>query len=213
MDENNQEKDVKIVDAVIEDDNNQAGEKLNPWFSMINKPTATIEQILNNNPRKQVLLVSALGGFLGGINVFFSSQQISMNWRIGILIFGPLSGIFFLYLNGLIYRLAGHLLKGEGTPETIRAAAAWSTVPGIWGTILCILMTPLSSFGFGVLLTSIQTFLSLWGIVLVSITLAKAQNFKSPWMGFANILLAILIVSVLTLFIIIISSAIAFGVK
>ncbi len=212
MDENNQEEDVKIVDAVIDDDNNQSKEKLNPWFSMLNKPRETIQQIIDEDPRHQVIAVSALGGLLSGIvNNLAKMNALSVRNLIVlvfVIILSPLFGIIGLYLGGLVYRITGQWLNGKGTPETIRTAVAWGTIPFIWSSILCFITIPLHRLGISFPFFIGQITFAIWGMIVVSKSLAQVQGFKSAWMGFFNAFLGGLLILV-PIFVIVIIIALA----
>jgi Yip1-like protein len=48
---------------------------------------------------------------------------------------GPIAGIIALYIGSALIRWTGHWIGGKASARTIRAAMAWSTVPGDMGVV------------------------------------------------------------------------------
>jgi hypothetical protein len=117
-------------------------QKLNPWFSIWMQPRATIQQIVETDPRRLVLVLAALGGFSTVLDrASMRSLGDKLDWPVLLLlavVVGPIAGIVTLYIGGVLLRWTGSWIGGQGSAQHIRAAMAWSTVPEIWGLLLWI---------------------------------------------------------------------------
>jgi hypothetical protein len=192
------------------------GEKLNPWFSMWVKPRATIQQIIDGNPERFVLILAAIAGFSETLDRS-SWQSLGDKMELPMIlamaaVAGPFFGIVKLYMGGALLRWTGGWLGGKASPQHIRAAMAWSNVPVIWAMILWIPLlalfgselftteTPgldaneylmyaliaLGVIGFGV---------GVWAFAVFLKCLGQVQGF-SAWKALGNTLLALLIIVV-----------------
>ncbi len=183
---------------------------LNPWFSIWTQPRATIQQIIQTDSEKQVLLLAALAGIgtaldRASMKNLGDTMDLSSILMIAIIA-GPLGGIVSLYFGSLLVRWTGRWIGATGTPETIRAAFAWANVPIIWALLLWLpelglfgkeLFTantpeidaslPLSFTYVGFML--LETTIAIWTIVVFLKCLGQVQGFTA-WRALANVLLA-----------------------
>lgn len=189
-------------------------EKLNPWFSIWTKPRATMQQIIETDSTRFVLLIAAFLGFgevLSQINIRNIGDQLSLPLIIAMaVILGPIGGIIRLYFIGLIIHWTGRWIGGQASIHHIRAAIAWSSVPMIWALLIWIpklmlfgqeLFTSSGSnieshpfllyaaMGFGM----VETIIFVWAFVVCLHCLGQAQRF-SAWRALANVVLAGLVV-------------------
>ncbi len=188
-------------------------QRLNPWLSMWVKPRATIQQVIETDPTRWVLLLVALNGVF---DVFDRAMAKNMgnqlDWTSILLlaiITGPLFGVIGLYLFGWLIGWTGRWIGGKGTHENIRAAIAWATIPTIWALALWTPMlgifgqdmfvspTNLSSndpnllynfWIFGIVLF----FAEITSFIILFQALGQVQGF-SAWRAFGNVVLAGLI--------------------
>ncbi|MFN2272712.1 MAG: Yip1 family protein, partial [Anaerolineae bacterium] len=136
-----------------------------PWLTMWTNPRETIRRVVYYDPKRDVLLLAALQGFVsffGGMLYIFLLLVLISNDYVGApgtwesdlsnlpsmsftalaialgicATIGPISGLIGLYLYGWLFRVTGRWLGGNAYPIEVRAAIAWSAVPQIWGTIL-----------------------------------------------------------------------------
>ena len=136
-----------------------------PWLTMWTNPRETIRRVVYYDPKRDVLLLAALQGFVsffGGMLYIFLLLVLISNDYVGApgtwesdlsnlpsmsftalaialgicATIGPISGLIGLYLYGWLFRMTGRWLGGNAYPIEVRAAIAWSAVPQIWGTIL-----------------------------------------------------------------------------
>ena len=196
---------------------------LNPWTSMWLKPRATIQQIIDDNPERSVLLLSAIvgiGSVLDRASMKSSGDNMGLTMiLIMAVIAGPIGGIFSLYIGSALLRWTGGWIGGDGTSEDIRAAYAWSGVPLIWAMILWVPQlilfqeelfttdTPRMDestsmaflmIGFGLAEITIAA----WSGVVFLKSLGQVQGF-SAWKALGNMMLATMVVLVPIIIIII----------
>jgi hypothetical protein len=124
----------------------------NPYLTIWTQPRLTIRQIVNQDPRYRVILLVVVAGELGALANLMAAPPMAFTigahpisqfsphvWRmirLGGLIIWPLLAIVFLYIQGALIRWTGGLLGGTGKSVEVRAALAWSRIPGIVNTAL-----------------------------------------------------------------------------
>ncbi len=187
----------------------RADRKLNPWFSMWTQPRATIRQIIETDPRHQVLLVAALGsaGQLPKGRNFPADAEVGyfMGFIVGQAIVGAVIGIVALFLFGWLIKVVARWFGGTGNALHTRAAFAWSSVPSVWFLpviwALCVwwaIDPPNPAAGPNVmgavfLLAQFAALvLGIWELVLMSLAVAEVHQIHGG-LGFAAVLLAGLI--------------------
>lgn len=193
---------------------NPNGQKLNPWISMWTRPRATIQQIIDENPERLVLLLAAIGGFSEALD---RASMENLGDKMGLpMIFaiaavgGPIMGVVGLYIGSALLRWTGEWIGGKGTSVTIRAAMAWSNVLIVWSMLLWIPSlaffgheffsseigsiedNPLMLFilmGIG----TVEIVIRIWAFVAYLKCLGQVQGF-SAWKALGNTILAGLVV-------------------
>lgn len=191
----------------MEDTNTQT---LNPWYSMWIRPRATIQQIVDHDPRRFVLLLAFNWGFIIYLESASAQDMGSIYPWQAIVVFAVICGIMTVFIGLRIYtaliRWTGKWLGGQASVVNVRAALGWSSVPHVWGLILWIggislfgqelftIKTPvidtnltmLSAFaGFGLLLAAY----SIWSWVTLLKCVGQVQGF-SAWRALVNLVLA-----------------------
>lgn len=183
-----------------------AEQKFNLWISIWTEPRKTMRYIIDNQPRKYVLLIAIIYGILTYLENAASNNlgdRIPM-WGIFLraVVIGGLGGIVFLYILAGIIKWTGKLLKGKGTMEHIRASMAWSGLPYILVSVLWI--PALILFGtdlfkssrtdieilsaYGIISTTFHFIALIWGGFLQFNCLGEVQGFSS-WKAILNYLL------------------------
>lgn len=183
---------------------------LNPWLSMWTQPRTTIQQIIDTDPRRFVLVLAALGGVPQTLNrASMRNAGDSLGLPIILvvaIVLGPIMGILVLYLGGALVGWTGRWLGGRASFEQIRAAIAWAAVPFLWVSLLWI--PELALFGEEVFTTetprleaspalsiSLLVFAIveiggvLWSLVVSWKSLGQVQGF-SAWKALGNFCLA-----------------------
>jgi len=193
----------------INDSNNQF---LNPWFSMWTKPRATIQQIVDSNSDRFILLLAAISGVSHML-----SRAMGKNWGdkmelyyiiVFVAIIAPLAGILYLYLSSVIIQWTGKWLGGLASLENIRAAIAWSNVPIILSLVVWLFWIVLSGqklftaqipemnanplmFFIYTGFTVMNVIIVVWSIVIMLKSLGQVQGF-STWKALGNVLISVM---------------------
>jgi Yip1 domain len=117
---------------------------LSPFITIWTEPRATIRAIVERDPRRYVLGLAALGPALVAMESSWSKMLSaptppSFLWPIGVafitVVAGAL-GVAVLYFNGWALQWIGRFLGGEATSLEVRAALAWSRIPGITAALI-----------------------------------------------------------------------------
>ena len=103
---------------------------MNPWIELWIRPRQGMRYILDTKTPRHVIVIGAfLGLFLmalvkvgGGIVAFKDWQTALMQ----IMVIGPISAIGFIYLNGWFLTWLGRQFSGQGQPNELCSAIAWS---------------------------------------------------------------------------------------
>jgi len=189
---------------------------LNPWVSMWTKPRATIQQIVDTNPQRLVLLLAAAAGFGQALDrASINSIGDRLDWPIIFIVAavgGPIAGVIGLYIGGALIHWTGTWIGGKTSAENIRAAIAWSSVPMLWALVLWI--PELALFGqelftaetpvidadttlnsaflaFG----AVEVTIGMWTLIVYLKCLGQVQGF-SAWKALGNGILAGLVIIV-----------------
>lgn len=189
---------------------------LNPWLTMWTQPRATIQQIVDSDPKRFVLVLAALGGFFEALDRA-SARSMGDELELPLifliaLIAGPLGGFLTLYVGGALIGWTGRWIGGQASYIQIRAAIAWSSVPILWLSLLWI--PELILFGEEMFTTEMPrtaanpslTFLLIgigvvqlagvvWFFIVYLKSLGQVQGF-SAWKALGNVCLVALLVVV-----------------
>ncbi len=174
---------------------------LTPWFSIWTKPRATIQQVIDTNPRRFVLLLAAMAGVQPGVVFGIAALGISTGavmMALGMAVAGAVLSIAGLYIGSVLLHWIGSKFSGRATSVQIRAAIAWSLIPLICFNVLGILFGTL--FGASLLIGTGGDFMVvMWGLISIAAggwtfvllikCLQQIQGF-SMWYALANVLLA-----------------------
>jgi Yip1 domain len=192
------------------------GRNFNPWFSIWRRPRATIQWIVDTNPRRLVVWLAALSGFgeaLDRASVKNLGDVMSVSVIIvAAAIIGAITGVVGLYVGSVLLRWTGRWIGGESSTRNIRAAMAWSAVPTIWAMLLWIpklllsgpelfssftprLDTSLSLLLTYLLFTALELTAAVWTLIVFLKCLGQVQGF-SAWKALGNAALATLVVAV-----------------
>lgn len=155
------------------------------WFH----PRATIRKVVERDPTEDVDRIAVLIGItqlLGQNNMVDGSFQSTLVLLAFAALLGPVLGLIGIRINGAISGFIGRRLGGEATNEEVRAAYAWSALPGIAILplqILFLLVPPLFSVTnpiiefFFVVIIGITVVLWLWEVLLTVLALAEVNRY------------------------------------
>jgi len=185
-----------------------------PWISMWMHPRRTIREIVNVDPKRNVLflvVVAGIGDALNNAVEQSSGDNHDFLWIfLTVIIGGAIVGIISLYISAALIEWTGHWIGGYGDSVEIRAALAWSGVTDIW--IMALWIPKLLLFGDETfrkatprmdaspyltsaswILTAIGIVLGVWSMVVYCKCLGEVQGF-SAWKALGNILLPGLVI-------------------
>jgi Yip1 domain len=181
-----------------------------PFLRIFVEPRATIRAIVDSDPTRHVILLAALAPALAALESAWSSALGGKTvpgalWPIAVVVLVALSavgGIAAVYANGWILRWIGALLGGTATTAEVRAALAWSGIPGMVGAALSIaavvagLAVPpaISTGHFPQLTGSLMMFgllngvLGIWGFVVALKCIGEVHRF-SAWRALSAVVI------------------------
>lgn len=189
---------------------------LSPFLSIWVQPRATIRKIVETDPTRHVLLLAMLAGIGQALDRAVSrstgdSLPLLVILAICILL-GPVGGIISLYLSGAIFRWTSSWLGGQASPDEVRAAIAWSSVPTIF--ILPLWIPQLLIFGEELFTTTtprldanpilailllgfalVEIGVGIWALVILLNSLGEVNRF-SAWKALGAVILGILVLLV-----------------
>jgi hypothetical protein len=196
---------------------NVAGGSITPFFTIWTEPRATIRRIVDTDPTRNVIALAAVGPAINALagqwsKAITDTGNISVLWPLwvafSVAIHAAL-GVVGLYIGAVILRWSGGLLGGVASRVEVRAAMAWSQVPGIAFEIvlLAAVLTgvPMPQPTGGALphidpafykVLVIEVVLGLWGGIVGVYCLAEVHRF-SAWRAFCSTLIPALIAMVI----------------
>ena len=115
------------------------GGSITPFFTIWTEPRATIRRIVETDPTRYVIALAAIGP---GLNALAGQWSKAMNGTGNLSVLWPLwvafsvafqaaLGIVGLYIGAAILKWSGGLIGGVASRVEVRAAMAWSQIPGI----------------------------------------------------------------------------------
>lgn len=132
---------------------------LDPWISMWSRPKATIQQIIEKDPKKHIYFLACIAGIHEALFIAsdknYGDHLNLFVLLIGIVISGGLMGLIGIHVLGAALKYTGKWLKGKANHTELKAAVAWGSVPMLYITIIWI--TELLFFGNEVFSTEMPT--------------------------------------------------------
>ena len=197
-----------------------------PFFSIWVEPRATIRSIVEADPTRNVIGLAMVSGALqrlelvwfralshpGSVGAFFPLRV-----AIGVA-FGAFFGVIGLYVGAWLIRLFCRILGGLASLVDMRAALAWSTIPGIAAGIVSLALVlsgvlsppefkhsriPVMT-GSTIELGLLNFTLTLWGFVVQMKCIGEVNRF-SAWRTFAAVLLLVVTLAVLVVAIVLVA--------
>src|SRR5690606_31133247 len=170
---------------------------------------ATIRQVMRTDPRRHVILVTALGGACDIIDpelIADESLDIILVKFIGQMLFGGAVALVGLFLMGWMVKVVARWFGGVGTALHTRAALGWGYVPVVWAFPLLMVFNillvavPIDGGDGKILLAVylvaafIMLLIGIWQLIITSCAVAEVYQFTG-FGGFGILLLAGLFVS------------------
>ena len=184
---------------------NGAGGSITSFFTIWTAPRATIRRIVDSDPTRNVIALAAIGPAISMLvsewaEALGNNANLSVLWPISVAVYVALSaafGVISLFIGGAIWRWSGSLLGGVASQAEVRAAIAWSSVPGIAAEIVLLIAVllgvpvphqrhvPLSQIDpafYKVLV--VEGVLGFWGFIISLKCLGEVHRF-SAWRALA----------------------------
>jgi hypothetical protein len=193
---------------------NEEQEKLNPWLSIWTEPRATIQQVVDGEPKLMVLILAPLAGIADALRSNNELAYSGLENLIGLVVAGGIGGYVIVFLGAYPVRWTGGWLGGTASLGAIRAAGVWSSVPKITSAVLLLLLWVVLSqlsgpvAGMEVAAQLMILTLGIWSFVLSCKCYGQVQGF-SAWKGLANMLLSFAVVVVPILVIVAVAAALS----
>ncbi|HSD83371.1 MAG TPA: Yip1 family protein [Anaerolineae bacterium] len=177
-----------------------------PWQFIWFHPQATLREILTINPGLYVIPLAILSGLARAFDFYTNHDWINQPWWNVLLLrglgIGVLGGLVMLYAGGFIFQWTGRLFGGQASPQQVRTALAWGSIPDVLQLLIYLLLLALNQaswFSMSALsvlyaagwLASIG--LWIWKVLLLIVCLTEAHRF-SIWRGLGTLLVGALIV-------------------
>ena len=182
-----------------------------PFKTIWTRPRATVRKIVSVDPTLHVVVLVCLNGIgscLDRASLQNSGNTMPLSATIVLaIVFGPLAGLFGLWLFSHLVVITGGLLGGFGNRAYVKTALAWATVPSLvtlalWVPYLILLREEMFTgetpdfdsklyVAVPIMALMVMEFiLGFWEIVLVCNTVAEVQGYRSAWQGLLNLILA-----------------------
>lgn len=192
---------------------NGTGDSITPYLAIWTAPRATIRRIVDTDPRRNVIALAAIGPAISTLATQWSAAlgnnaNLSVLWPLWVPVYVALSaafGVISLYIGGAIWRWSGSLLSGGASSVEVRAAMAWSQLPGIAAAIVLLIavllgvqiphptpgtLTQIDPAFYKIVI--IEAVFGIWGLVLTLKCIGEVHRF-SAWRALAAILIPSLI--------------------
>jgi hypothetical protein len=178
------------------------------WVTIWYQPRATIRRIVATNPKKFVVGIAWMAGALAALDAQVAVATIDyppdiphlprlgpIGVAIAAILFG-LASVVSLYGGAALYRWASHFVGGTADAIEVRAALAWSQVPGLYLEVVIIIATALGLYtpsvsGAVFPLSLIETIVGVWVFVITLKCLGEVNRF-SAWRALGAILIGTL---------------------
>jgi hypothetical protein len=205
-------------------------DSITPFLAIWTDPRATIRRIVETEPTRNVLALAMVGGGLGALeSAWFAALShpatVSRLWPIAVafrVAFGAVWGVIGLYAAGWLVGVFCRALGGVASSIELRAALAWSSIPGITATALSIAAVLLGvinppHFGHHLMpkmngstaeLGLLNGVLIFWGFIVQLKCIGEVNRF-SAWRAFTAIILIAIALTVLLILLVYLAQGMA----
>ncbi|HXN12737.1 MAG TPA: YIP1 family protein [Candidatus Acidoferrales bacterium] len=189
---------------------------MTPFLTIWTEPRATIRRIVDTDPTRYVVAIAAAGPAISALadewsKAMSDSSNLSVLWPLWVaadVTAQAVVGVVFLYIGAAILTWSGGLIGGVASNVEMRAATAWSQVPGVAAAIvllIAVLMGVPVPQVIGSTLPSIdpafykvllvELVLGLWSGIIGLYCIAEVHRF-STWRAFWTTLIPALVAMV-----------------
>jgi xanthosine utilization system XapX-like protein len=206
-------------------------DSLRPFFALWIAPRETIRRLVDSDPTRYVIGLAMLRGVLGRLEfAWFSALSrrtpVSPLWPVGVAfkaVLGAIVGVVGLYVGAWLIGTFCRIVGGVSSAVGMRAALAWSQVPGITAATLSIALVLFGALnppefkhsrvpvmtGSTIELMLLNGMLIGWGVFVQLSCIGEVNRF-SAWRALGAILLMIASL-VLILLIVYLAGGLSYG--
>ncbi len=185
-------------------------DSIRPFLLIWTEPRATIRRIVEIDPRRYVIALALVGGGLGTLETAWftalgNPSSIGALWPITVALrvaVGAVWGVIGLYAAAWLIGIFCRVLGGVASPLEMRAALAWSTIPGITASLMSIVAVLIGAIsppefrhsrlpmmtGSTIELGLLNGVLIVWGFIVQMKCVGEVNRF-SAWRALGAILL------------------------
>ncbi|MFZ0245893.1 YIP1 family protein [Candidatus Binatus sp.] len=126
---------------------NGTGGSITSFFTIWTEPRATIRRIVDADPKRNVIALAAIGPAINALagqwaKALGNNANLSVLWPLSVA--GSVAiqaglGVIGLFIGAAILKWSGGLLGGVASRVEVRAAIAWSQIPGIAAEIVLLI--------------------------------------------------------------------------
>ena len=194
-----------------------------PFFALWIAPRATIRRLVDTDPTRYVIGLAMVRGALGRLEIAWFgalSRRTPLGplWPVGVAfgaVLGAIVGVIGLYVGAWLVGIFCRILGGVSSAIEMRAALAWSHVPGITAATVSIALVLFGALnppefrhgrlpvmnGSTIELMLLNVVLIGWGIAVELNFIGEVHRF-SAWRALGAILLMVATLSALTVLIV-----------
>jgi len=190
-----------------------ASGSITSFFTIWTEPSATIRRIVDTDPTRNVIALAAVGPAINALagqwsKAMTNTGSLSPLWPLWVAFsvsIHAVLGVVGLFIGAAILRWSGSLLGGVASSIEMRAALAWSQIPGIAFEIVLLMAVlngvPMPQATGGQLphidpafykVLVIEVILGLWGGIVGVYCIAEVHRF-SAWRAFCSTLIPAII--------------------
>ena len=146
------------------------------WAGFV--PRKTIQQVLETDPKRHVILLAACAGIASVLSFFLGANISLIEWRtvLALILGGSAFGVISLFVSTALYRWTGRWIGGAASLVELRAAYAFGSLPLIWALPVCALILVIP--GAAPIAGYVMSVLNVWSVVVFLIMIATVQQFK-----------------------------------
>jgi hypothetical protein len=173
-------------------------QRLNPWFAILARPRETIQQIVDNDPDSNILLLAVLFGISQAIRELeYSAFSNQLLFEVLVeMIVSFATGAIGIYVSSFIMFMTGMWIGGDAPLSHVRAATAWSYIPVAAASFLILPITWIFKGSAQQITGIFRATAAILTLIILLKTLSHVQEF-SMCKAVVNTLLAGVIFSVL----------------
>jgi hypothetical protein len=160
--------------------NEDCQQSLNPWVTIMSRPRKTIQQIVDNDPNSNILLIAAIFGIsqsIRGLEYPAFSDVILFELLVGILVSSAVTAAVMYAISFITY-MTGMWIGGDAPLSHVRAATVWPYIPLAAASFLIVPITWIFK-GYAQQIAGVfKAAAAIMALVIALKTLSQVQKFS-----------------------------------